>query len=221
MLPGTPCQNGKKTRRTALRESAACSDRGRKKRHRVEAQRYNSCTAKVPTQSSGSIPGTLEARIYYPISPLSIGWWQRLSGLRRTSLFFCGLRDDLKDVLAQIVEPPTECSEFIDLVVRLDHHLSERKGEKFQGGTRLVVLKTEEKEFTFPTHDTPEPMQIGSVRGPLSKEVKERRKRLKLCLYCSKAGHFAWECPNKPTAPKKAIEAVTGPEFSLPDQAEN
>ncbi|KAJ1123214.1 hypothetical protein NDU88_001687 [Pleurodeles waltl] len=46
---------------------------------------------------------------------------------KRTSLFYRGLWDDLKDVLAQTVEPPTECSEFIDLVVRLDHHLSEHK----------------------------------------------------------------------------------------------
>ncbi|KAJ1123800.1 hypothetical protein NDU88_002267 [Pleurodeles waltl] len=44
-----------------------------------------------------------------------------------TSLFYRNLRDDHKDVLAQIVEPPTECSEFIDLVVRLDHRLSEHK----------------------------------------------------------------------------------------------
>ncbi|KAJ1100887.1 hypothetical protein NDU88_005962 [Pleurodeles waltl] len=62
---------------------------------------------------------------------------------KRTSLFYRGLQDDLKDVLAQIVEPPTECSEFIDLVVRLDHRLSERKGETFRVDTRLVVLKTE------------------------------------------------------------------------------
>ncbi|XP_069059510.1 olfactory receptor 51A4-like [Pleurodeles waltl] len=44
---------------------------------------------------------------------------------KRTSLFYRGLRDDLKDVLAQIVEPLTECSKFIDLVVRLGHRLSE------------------------------------------------------------------------------------------------
>ncbi|KAJ1199159.1 hypothetical protein NDU88_002997 [Pleurodeles waltl] len=68
-----------------------------------------------------------------------------------------------------------ECSEFIDLVVRLDHRLSERKGDKFWGDTCLVVLKTEKKESSIPTH---EPMQIGSVRGPLSKEEKERRKKI-------------------------------------------
>ncbi|KAJ1188233.1 hypothetical protein NDU88_004996 [Pleurodeles waltl] len=62
---------------------------------------------------------------------------------KKISLFYRGLRDDRKDVLAQIVDPPMECSEFIDLVVRLDHRLSKRKGEKFWGDTHLVVLKTE------------------------------------------------------------------------------
>ena len=34
-------------------------------------------------------------------------------------------------------------------------------------------------------------------RGPLYQEEEERRRRLKLCLYCGEPGHFAQGCPVK------------------------
>ena len=46
-----------------------------------------------------------------------------------------------------------------------------------------------------------EPMDLSASRfqrrGPLSQEEKERRRRLKLCLYCGEPGHFAQGCPVK------------------------
>ena len=37
-----------------------------------------------------------------------------------------GLNDDLKDALSQIVDPPEDWEELIDLVVKIDHRLGER-----------------------------------------------------------------------------------------------
>ena len=127
---------------------------------------------------------------------------------KRTSLFYRGLRDDLKDALSHIVDLPEDCAEFINLVVRLDHRLGERKGERPRGDTRLIVLKSEKKDPENKNSDT-EPMQIGGIRGPLSSEEKDRRRKANLCLYCGRPGHFARDCSAKPKT-KKAIASVRG-----------
>lgn len=122
---------------------------------------------------------------------------------KRTSLFYRGLRDDLKDSLSHFIDLPDDCSEFIDLVVKLDHRLSERRGERSRGDTKLLIIKPEKRES-----DKSEPMQIGGMRGPLSSEEKDRRRKGNLCLYCGKPGHYAKECPGKPKSSPKKIALV-------------
>ena len=39
----------------------------------------------------------------------------------------------IQDIHSQVVDPPKDCSDFIDLVVKLDHCLRERKGERSKG----------------------------------------------------------------------------------------
>ena len=47
---------------------------------------------------------------------------------KRSSLFYQGLRGELKDVLAQVVSLPESCEELSDLMIPLDHRLLERRG---------------------------------------------------------------------------------------------
>ena len=126
---------------------------------------------------------------------------------KRASLFYRGLRDELKDSLSHIVDLPVECSELIDLVVKLDHRLNERKGDRIRSEHRFVYISKPKREGEAKVSD-PEPMQIGGVRGPLTPEEKERRRKLLLCLYCGKAGHFARECTVRPKVSRKTANTV-------------
>ena len=128
---------------------------------------------------------------------------------KRSSLFYRGLNDELKDALTQIVDPPEDWEELIDLVVEIDHRLGERKGEKFRA-FKPLLLKTEKRNTELKINDEPEPMQIGGIRPPLTKEEKDKRRRLNLCLYCGKSGHFAKECPVKPKARKTLASVLEG-----------
>ncbi|KAJ1113638.1 hypothetical protein NDU88_001880 [Pleurodeles waltl] len=49
---------------------------------------------------------------------------------KQAVLFYKGLKEELKDILAQIDPQPTDCEELINLVLRLDHRLAERKGTR-------------------------------------------------------------------------------------------
>lgn len=131
---------------------------------------------------------------------------------KRVSLFYKGLRDELKDALAHIVDLPEDYSDFVDLVVKLEHRLGERKGDKSKLESRLTFIRHEKKD-TDNKLPEPEPMQIGTLRGPLTSEEKERRRKLQLCLYCGKAGHFARECPVKPkTSRKGTVSSISSTE---------
>mgnify|MGYP002804392277 CR=1 FL=1 len=120
---------------------------------------------------------------------------------KRAAIFYRGLKDELKDALSQIPKRPTEVSELIDLVLQMDHRLSERRNERRRDHRPLPPRFDRVSLESSRVTETPaveEPMQIGSIRGPLSKEEKEKRRQGKLCLYCGNAGHFVKECPKKP-----------------------
>ena len=141
---------------------------------------------------------------------------------KRGSLFYKGLNEELKDALSQIVDPPEDWEQLIDLVVKIDRRLGDRKGERAKGGRFLFIKPFEKKNQNKPhadksTFENPEPMQIGGIRGPLTKEEKERRRQLNLCLYCGKPGHFAKDCSAKPKVKRVAL-TTTALETESSDQ---
>ena len=116
---------------------------------------------------------------------------------KRAALFYQGLKEELKDVLAQIDPQPTSCVELINLTLRLDHRLTERGMDK-RKGERGFPRNERQREVGVPVETGTEPMEVGSVHSPLSKEERDLRRRNGLCLYCGKKGHFIRECTSKP-----------------------
>ncbi|KAJ1089183.1 hypothetical protein NDU88_002334 [Pleurodeles waltl] len=104
---------------------------------------------------------------------------------KQAALFYKGLKEELKDILAQIDPQPTDCQDLINLVLRLDHRLAERRG---------TCKKTE--KYSWCVHDnresrtqkerTPEPMEIGRIRRPLTQVEKDIRRKNGQCLYCGR-----------------------------------
>ena len=94
---------------------------------------------------------------------------------KRASVFYRGLRDDLKDMLSQVVNRPTECDALIDLVLQLDHHLTECKGERRRSEVKASIPS--DRSGISTGNGSSEPMQIGAVRPPLSKLEKEKRRQ--------------------------------------------
>lgn len=128
---------------------------------------------------------------------------------KRAAVFYRGLREELKDALSQIPNRPTEISALVDLVLEIDFRQNERKGEKrreFRPSVpRFDRIKAENPRSLEGTSGV-EPMQIGAMRGPLSKEEKEKRRQNKLCMYCGGSGHYVRTCQKRPKTPNKEKE---------------
>ena len=112
---------------------------------------------------------------------------------KRLALYYQGLRDELKDVLAQIDPQPTTCTELINLTLRLDHRMAERSGQRNKGDK--VFSQSEKGKGS---EGGIEAMEIGLVHSSLSRVERELRRRNGLCMYCGKKGHFVRECMAKP-----------------------
>lgn len=113
-------------------------------------------------------------------------------------------------MLAQVVHMPSNCDELIDLTVELEHRLLERKGDKLRGDARPLLFRPKViPEDHSPTPDGSEPMQIGGIKGPISQAERDKRRKLKLCLYCGKPDHFIMECKSRPKAARKWTPGAT------------
>ena len=99
-------------------------------------------------------------------------------------MYHQGLRDEIKEVIAQIDPQPQTCEDLIALSLRLDHRLSNRKGDR-KKSEPCFLTRPKDKTDTDPK-DVGEPMDIVGERGPLSAEGKEQRRKNGQCLYCSK-----------------------------------
>lgn len=114
--------------------------------------------------------------------------------------FYNGLSERIKDELAAR-DPPKDVNALIDLSIRIDQRLRDRRRERGIRGPNLppAFLSASSpppvKEPTPFSVTDPEPMQLG--RSKLSQAERERRMSHKLCLYCGQSGHMVRVCPVK------------------------
>ena len=111
------------------------------------------------------------------------------------SQFRRGLSEAIKDELTR-VEAPDDLDDFIQVCIRIDQRLSERKRERFWSLDHRPTYSFSSTAQRDP-QSAPEPMQVDALRRSLSTAEKERRLAENLCLYCGEPGHFAIKCPNK------------------------
>lgn len=113
--------------------------------------------------------------------------------------FLHGLSEDIKDELVSH-DLPTTCEALINLAIRIDRRLQERRRGRFPG----LSLQPSGSPTTQPTPlpasgaPDPEPMQIDHTR--LTPQERQRRIESRSCLYCGQPGHFITRCPVKGNA---------------------
>lgn len=151
------------------------------------------------------------------------------------SSFYDGLRPEVKDALAYVLDEPSKFSDYQDLVIRIDQRLYDRKVEA-RGGTSNKSNDNKKKTTGHnqssnksnsdkPTPKTdPGAMDLDGTNNrkfkPLTPAERQRRMENKLCLYCGEPGHRAQDCPKKKTRPGARLHAtLTGPHSS--DDSEN
>ncbi|KAJ1173136.1 hypothetical protein NDU88_004977 [Pleurodeles waltl] len=126
---------------------------------------------------------------------------------KQAALFYKGLKEELKDILVQIDPQPTDCQELINLVLRLDHCLTERKGTR-KKTEKYSWHVHDNRDSRTPKERVAEPMEIGTIRRPLTKEEKDLCRKNGQCLYCGLKGHFAKDCPIKPKSKRGPVQKV-------------
>ncbi|KAI4900898.1 hypothetical protein NFI96_007223 [Prochilodus magdalenae] len=102
-----------------------------------------------------------------------------------------GLSEELKDELAPR-DPPSSLEDLIELSLRLDNRLRERRrSQRSKGGSLTLPTSTHR-----PDRAEEEPMQLGHTRLSVG-ELQARRKEGR-CLYCGQPGHLRASCPELP-----------------------
>ncbi|KAJ1118026.1 hypothetical protein NDU88_006221 [Pleurodeles waltl] len=149
-------------------------------------------------------------------SPTGVSWPANFNRLvaetswseeKQAALFYKGLKEELKDILAQIDPQPTDCQELINLVLRLDHRLTERKGTR-KKTEKYSWRVHNNRDSRTPKERTPEPMEIGIIRRPLTKDEKDLRRKKWQCLYCGRKGNFVKDCSIKPKNKQGPVQKV-------------
>lgn len=128
------------------------------------------------------------------------------------NFFRQGLRDDVKDVLAQTLFPPEDFQGLVDLAIRIDNRLFERRTEKRLKPSTTYLTPRDPRVFQSQRQFSPSPHQVQAHRldhrtpmevdttkifQPLTNEERQKRRRDNLCMYCGDPGHHAIACPKK------------------------
>ncbi len=111
------------------------------------------------------------------------------------SAFRNGLSDDIKDILATSLEEPKDLETLVSISIKIDTRLYDRKMEK-EARIRLPTLSAVSSDVPTAVQGS-ELNAVQLANGKLTKMERERRMKLKLCLYCGESGHNLKECPKK------------------------
>jgi len=132
--------------------------------------------------------------------------------------YYEGLKDEVKDLLLTVHNPPTEFDEYVTLMITIDNRLHRREVERKatkkstprQQNTTDTITQPKPTAFTT-TLPPGVPMEIDAMktvpRPPLTKEERDRCFAQGLCLYCGGAEHTVKNCPNMSERAKKKFNA--------------
>nr|pir myelin expression factor-3 - mouse [Mus musculus] len=99
-----------------------------------------------------------------------------------------GLNPDIRAELSR-QEAPKTLAALITACIHIERRLARDAAAKPDPSPRALVMP--------PNSQTDPTEPVGGARMRLSKEEKERRRKMNLCLYCGNGGHFADTCPAK------------------------
>lgn len=150
--------------------------------------------------------------------------------------FYDGLKPEVKDALALVVEEPENFKAFQDLCVRIDNRLYERKQESRGNSNfgkvnnnnhaRANMTDSHAARKPAPIYEARPQIYTKNVSMPMTMDIDasvtrkfkpltpaERQHRItnNLCLYCGKAGHRATECPVKTQRPARIQATLSAP----------
>jgi transposase InsO family protein len=123
------------------------------------------------------------------------------------AIFEDGLQEEVKDELIK-VDRPTELSRMIELAVKIDNRLYERRRERDntrrwrQLGQKYYPKNRSNFSQSVTTRSDdpygPKPMDLDAIRNQkMSPQERDYRQKQQLCFYCGQNGHMIRECPKK------------------------
>lgn len=131
--------------------------------------------------------------------------------------FYRGLKDPIKDELAR-TDKPKDLKAYKETAVRIDTRLFERHNEKDRSvkttsftstrpvttGAPVRTTFTKSTSTFGPRFRSQSPERehlaavVSTIRGRISREEYDRRRKNNLCLYCGEKGHMVVKCPVAP-----------------------
>lgn len=138
--------------------------------------------------------------------------------------FFRGLKPEVKD---RVLSPTdfTDLTSLMESAIKWDNLLYQRRRDPSNNRstersyTHSTTRQSNDYKSSNQAHHSspvhtlgtgPTPMEVDSIRGPLSQAEKDRRRKNNLCLYCGNPGHRALECRKRssPPQPGKSIASI-------------
>jgi hypothetical protein len=136
------------------------------------------------------------------------------------SQFYHGLKKEIKDELAKMLDIPDSLERFKSLVISLDNRMFSRRKEAQWESNRSSTFKTNSNQSSSSTpskvplnstHSNPVAMEVDATQKkflPLTPEQKAERIKNGQCLYCGTKGHRFFECPKRAAKVNAMVEAV-------------
>jgi hypothetical protein len=136
------------------------------------------------------------------------------------SQFYHGLKKEIKDELAKMLDIPESLERFKSLVISLDNRMFSRRKEAQWESNRSSTFKTNSNQSSSSapskvplnsTHSNPVAMEVDATQKkflPLTPEQKAERIKNGQCLYCGTKGHRFFECPKRAAKVNAMVEAV-------------